>query len=155
MIDDKKLPKTTADEPKLVFETPHTSRRYETRRAPTSKSSCRLVCGGITRCFTNYFSPLPYEPSYKQVVGSYLALHVPWVHFIKKIYKSRFRIVIIVVSTSEYLNRFWSGLLEYELLSTALPVILNTNRDYPSDSLSIQIKRICIEIVFNCTHHGK
>ena len=36
-----------------------------------------------------------------------------------------------------------------QLLSTAGPVILNTNRDYPSDSLSIQIKRIYIEIVFN------
>ena len=45
MFDDQK--KTTADESKLVFETPHTSRRDETRRAPTSPvSSRRLVCDG-------------------------------------------------------------------------------------------------------------
>ena len=36
--DKKKLPKTTTDEPKLVFETPHTSRRDETRLTLTSKS---------------------------------------------------------------------------------------------------------------------
>ena len=45
--------KTTADEQKLVFETPHTSRRDETRLTPTSKnrpvSSRRLVCGGHKR----------------------------------------------------------------------------------------------------------
>ena len=45
----KKLPKITADEQKLVFETPHTSRRDETRRGPTSEnrpgSSRCLVCG--------------------------------------------------------------------------------------------------------------
>ena len=42
--------KTTADEQKLVFQIPHTSRRDETRLTPTSKnrpfSSRRLVCGG-------------------------------------------------------------------------------------------------------------
>ena len=31
----------------------------------------------------------------------------------------------------------------------------NTNRDYTSDSLSILIMRICIEIGFNCPHHGE
>ena len=46
MFDEKKpTKKTTADEPKLVFETPHTS-----RLTPTSKnrpvSSSRLVCSG-------------------------------------------------------------------------------------------------------------
>ena len=34
----------------------------------------------------------------------------------------------------------------------AWTVILNPNRDYPSDSLSIQIKQICIGIVFLTVH---
>ena len=59
------------------------------------------------------------------------------------------------VSTPEYLNRFWSGLLWYGWLSMAWTVILNLNQDYTSDSLLIQIKRICIEIVNNFPYHGR
>ena len=59
MFDDKikKLNITTADEPKLVFETLHTSRRDETRLPPTSKKPPSFVAfssraaAGITLTF--------------------------------------------------------------------------------------------------------
>ena len=33
-------------------------------------------------------------------------------------------------------------------------VILNPNQDYPTDSVSIQIKRIWIKIILNFQNHG-
>ena len=54
--------------------------------------------------------------------------------------------VSIAMSTHENLNRFRS-----RWLSRVTAVILNPNREYPSDSVTIQniIRRIYIEVVLN------